>query len=319
MAARYSSATARRPAAGSVRPEALLILGAPGPNPARLAAMLGNHADATLLPELALGMADSLASLRRLEERGQQRLRDGWLRALAWLHGAPDSTEAISQAEHWLMRRADWSLREAVDALRAMVAPRAGVLVESLAPWRIHSLESALDCLPGLRVLHLSEHPMLDCARMAQTQKRHASIPIDYRDFGTGHDRAALDPQLAWLRIHETIERACAARPELAYRHLDWHQLARAPEDGLSELLEWLGWRSDARQINAMQHPERASLACRGPARAPGGLDADFLHAPGFEARLTPRTSLDGAVAWRNDGVTLAPETVALARRLGYR
>lgn len=302
-----------------MRPEALLILGTPGPNPARLAAMLGRHPDAAVLPELALGMAETLGSLQRLEERGQRRLRDGWMRALAHLHGGGDETDALAAAEQWLARRADWPLREAVDSLRAELAPRAAVLTDSEAVWRIGHLERALADLPGARVLHVSEHPMQDCARMAERQRGYQSIPIDYRDFGTGHDRAALDPQLAWLRIHETIARACAGREPRDYRHLDWHRLAQAPDEHLMELLGWLGWRQDANPLAAMLRPQDSPLACRGSARAPGGLDPDFLRERAFQPRLAPRDGLSGPVPWRNDGETLAPEVVALAQRFGYR
>lgn len=302
-----------------MRPEALLILGTPGPNPARLAAMMSRHPDAALLPELALGMAKTLGRLQALEALGQRRLRDGWLRALALLEDDDQDEARLATAENWLARRTDWSLRDAVDALRQRLAPRAAVLTDGESVWRIGNLEAAIANLPGARVLHVTEHPMQDCARMAERQRGAQSIPIDYRDFGTGHDRAALDPQLAWLRIHETIMRACAHRDGTSYRLVDWHRLAQSPEDGLSELLDWLGWRRTAAALVAMQRPQDAALACRGPARAPGGLDPDFLRAPDFAPRLAPRDALSGPVPWRDDGAELAPEVIALARRFGYR
>jgi hypothetical protein len=92
------------------------------------------------------------------------------------------------------------------------------------------------------------------------------------------------------------------------------------PDLYLAEVVEWLGLRTDEQAIEEMKHPERSPFASVGPINAPFGNDGKFLHDP----RLRPlrpgkEPSLEGPLAWREDGKGFSPEVMQLAAEFGYR
>ncbi|MCK5770177.1 sulfotransferase [Algiphilus sp.] len=302
-----------------MRPEPVIVLGTPGPDPARLGAMLGGHPAGAFVPALRLGSATTPHALGVLEKRGSTPLTDGWRRAIAFHCFGGQDAEAIADADHWLFRREDRPLPGLAGELADRLAPAAMVTFDTDAVWRIVELERLLDALPDTRIIHLVHHPVPDCERMVDAQRQAWFIPSDYHDFGPGHDRAVLDPQLAWLRIHLTIRRACEALPPARYRRIDWHALARDPEPHLDALVDWLGWPAMESGTADMLRPERSPFCHPGPAEAPGGVDTGLYASPGFAPRLAPVADLSAPLSWRDDGVGFAPEVRTLAREFGLR
>ena len=90
------------------------------------------------------------------------------------------------------------------------------------------------------------------------------------------------------------------------------------PESNLTRICRWLGIRDDDEALAAMLHPELSPFACFGPINALFGNDPNFLRGPSFRKHKPKIPPMDSALPWRDDGKTLRPEVVALAREFGY-
>lgn len=126
-------------------------------------------------------------------------------------------------------------------------------------------------------------------------------------------DAGALDPQLVaeavWERSYANLETLAAAIGPGRCHRLSFEQLVTEPEPTLTQLCEFLGIDFDP----AMLAPHDGDRMVDGVRRAIG-----FIGDPNFASRSRIDPALGDAwkdvrLPWR-----LAPETAALARRLGY-
>ncbi len=152
--------------------------------------------------------------------------------------------------------------------------------------------------------------------RSARALDGRLFIAPDYKDYAV--NPPALDPQLAWFRVHANLAAAGALLPNACYRVLRIEDLLSRPEATLGELCEWLGWPAEPDQLAAMQQPEHSLFAALGPDAALYGADEGFLTDPGFARRLRLTERLDGPLEWRDDGRGFADEVRAIASRYGY-
>lgn len=294
----------------------LLVVAPPGPAPARLAAMLGRHPQAVDLPELNLFLAPTLGDLFDIVALSDGSAAHGLLRAVAALHGGGQSDAGVEHAQAWLWRRADWSGALLLDDCARRLAPRVVVCADTSVGWRPDQLDRLLATCPDLRILHLLEHPRDWCAERAADLRERLFVAPDFKDYGV--NPPAIDPQLAWFRVHRNLATAFAALPPARYRRLRNESLQAAPEATLAGLCDWLGWAPAPAAIAAMQQPEQGAFSRHGPPAALHGADPAFLEAPEFLRRLPSRTRLAGRLPWREDQDGFAVEVQRLAQDCGY-
>lgn len=294
----------------------LLILAPPGAHAARLAAMLGQHPAAQDLPELNLFLAPTLAGLSDISALADGRTAEGLLRAVAAVHFGAQRDATIVEARRWLARRPDWTGAMTLDDFARRLAPNLLVAADTSVAWRPDMLDRLLETVPDVRVLHLTEHPRSWCRDTAAALHDRLFIAPDYKDYEA--NPPALDPQVAWFRVHGNIARAMSGSSPSEYRLQRVEALLARPEATLASLCDWLGLSSGAAEIDAMQQPERSIFAGFGPNGAVHGADEGWLRDPAFARRLASGERLEGPLEWRRDGKVFAPELIALANMHGY-
>lgn len=294
----------------------LLIVAPPGAHVSRLAAMLGQHRRGQDLPELNLFMAATLGGLGEISALSDGLTTHGLRRAIAAIHYGGQTDDGIAAAGRWLARRADWSGATTLADLAQRLAPKLLISAETAIGWRPDFIDRLLDDLPDVRLLHLVEHPRRWCQDAAAALDGRLFIAPDYKDYAV--NPPALDPQLAWFRVHTNLAAAGALLPDSQYRVLRVEDLLTRPEPALTGLCEWLGWTVSPDDITAMQQPERSAFASLGPDAAMYGADEGFLADPGFARRLRLPERLEGPLEWREDGQGFAAEVLAVACRYGY-
>lgn len=298
-------------------PAPILVVGPPGPELPRLAAMLGRHPSAIDLPELDLFMAPTVTGLFEIGRLSDGLTIAGLKRALAMLlHGVQDE-DAVASAERWLVRRLDWRGSDLIDELARRLAPRTLVSADPTLAWRPDFIDRLLDQCPDLRLLHLVEHPRSWCGARVAALADKLFIAPDYKDYA--RNPPLLDPQLGWLRAHCNLVETSAWLPPSQYRRQTVEALQLGAEAALVELCDWLGWPLDAASQAAMQRPEASPFAGYGPSSALLGADPEFIANPAFLRRLRSRDRLDGALPWRDDGAGFAEEVRRVAEQFGYR
>lgn len=298
-------------------PAPILIVGPPGPQLSRLAAMLGRHPAAGDLPELNAFLAPTVTGLFEIGRLSDGLTSAGLLRATAErLHGRQDE-EAVRSAERWLARRLDWRAADLFDEFSRWMAPRTLVSADATIAWRPDFLDRLLEQCPEMRLVHLVEHPRSWCAGRVAALADKLFIAPDYKDYAV--NPPLLDPQLAWLRAHCNLAETSSWLPPAQYRTVTVEHLQMTPEAALAELCGWLGWPAAPEAIAAMLRPEDSPFAGYGPSRALLGADADFIREPAFLRRLRSRDTLDGPLSWRPDGAGFAGEVLRVAERYGYR
>jgi hypothetical protein len=299
-----------------VIPQPLFVIGPPHGEVSRVAAMLGSHPDATLVPELGIALAERVEQLLEVFRLADGGIEAGLLRAVAELFLGGQRMESVQAAQDWLQRRIDRPTDELLWEIAERVAPRRLVVPDTLSPLRPDLLARLHRYFPESHWLHVTTHPRLYGATVAHAYRDHLFVPPDFKDHS--YDPPVLDPQLGWLRIHGNIDEAFSWRGAERSGRLRAENLAADPERVLPVLCERLGWPFDERYLDAMLHPERSPYSTFGPPGAVNGLDAEFLHEPTFTRRLRSVKGLDGPLQWREDGAGFGMEVRMLADRYGY-
>jgi hypothetical protein len=299
-----------------MQPAPLFIVAPPGRSASLLAAMLGAHPQAQDLPDLNLFLATNLDELQQIAALSDGLSAHGLWRAIAQFGFGNQSEEAVTAAQHWLRRRADWSGGALLRALSVQLAPRMLVTPETAIGWRIKDLERFQREQADARVLHLVEHPRAYCRERVAALKGRLFIAPDFKDYQA--NPPALDPQLAWFRVHSNLRAGFAAWPETQYLQLSFEAVATRPEQTLRGLMDWLGLPASDAAIATMQNPELGAFAGFGPASARLGYEEAFLRAPRFEGRIGVSERLEGPLDWREEGIGFATEVKALAGEFGY-
>lgn len=297
-------------------PQPLLVLAPPNGEGSRVAAMLGAHPGALLLPEFHSTLAATVGGLLDVFEVGSAGFEHGLLRAVGAVFCGGQDEPNIEAAQRWLQRRSDRGTETLLMEFAERLAPRQLVVPDSSAGWRPDSLRLLDAMFPGAAWVHVLSHPRRYCADTLPTLRGRLHVAPDFRDHSV--DPPLADPQFAWLRQHRNIERAIARRQGRSFT-LRVEQLKAEPEVTLASLCAQLGWDGSDAAIAAMLQPERSVFAGPGPDSAIWGLDEGFIRFPHFIRELRPLVSLDGPLEWRPDGREFGEEVKQLAQQFGYR
>ena len=296
----------------------IFLLAAPFSGISYLAGQLAGHPQLYAVPELNLFLADDVAGLLDIAELDQGASFDGLLRALAELEFGAQTDANISAAQDWLNARRELVTGQVLEHLARKVSPRRLVVPASASAMRPMDLRRLHMQLPNAALMHVVRHPWTQGCLLAAWARDRLFVPPDYKDHRLSPVPAVVDPQIAWVRANANIE-ALQRFDGVNARRVQIEQID-ADLGVLSQLLgEWLELDGGPAAQVAMTQPECWVFAGHGPRAAPYGLEAEVLEAlPEADVALAEQTQLSGALPWREDGQTFAPETLAMARRYGY-
>jgi hypothetical protein len=246
--------------------------------------------------------------------------------------------KTIKQAMGWVRRRLSLSTGAMMNALAQRVYPLIPVEKSPLMVFRVTSMQRAYDVFPQARFIHLLRHPrshgesLLKFLRETQKSPQFSKQAEDLTRLasrppalpGPGEEPeppvppGTLDPQWGWYHPHRTILDFLAGVPSSQVFRIRGEDILTDPDRALRPLMAWLGLRDDAEAIEEMKHPERSPYACFGPPGAKYGMDPFFLKSPALRPSRAEPKSLDGPLAWREDGRGFAPAVRRLALEFGY-
>ena len=284
--------------------------------------MVGQHPELYGLPEVNLFGADNLGGLGRWL-RIRPNLRHGLLRAVAELALGEQTPSSISAAEEWLDKQADLPTATLYHSLAEWSAPRRLVDKSPLYVIDNQALARTRQAFPDACYLHLMRHPISTCESVyklrSEVKQRVDALDLDERFRQYVDRRANLltrfdDPESLWLDPHLRILEFLEGIPESRQRRIRGEELIAAPIEHLTEITEWLGIRSDAEALAAMQHPEESPFARIGPDNARYGNDPNFLENPAFR----PHTPKARRLTEPLNGKVLSAATRECAHYLGY-
>jgi thioester reductase-like protein len=274
---------------------AVFLLSAPRCGSTLLRAMLAGHPRLFAPPELHLLGHEDMATWHRALSPRMMHL--GLTQALLGL--GLDPAAANAKLDNWVETATPTaSVHAELQALagaRRLVDKSPG---HALDPRALARAEALFD---APRYVILTRHPY--AAIESFVRLRMSQL----------FDAGAFDPQLVaeavWERSYANLESFAASVGPLRCHQLSFEQLVSHPEATLTKLCEFLGVELDP----AMLAPHEANRMVDGARRAIG-----FIGDPNFASRSRIDPALGDAwkdvrLPWR-----LAPETAALARRLGY-
>jgi hypothetical protein len=240
----------------------------------------------------------------------------------------------IEQAEGWLRRRSHFTTGYLFELIAQTVHPL--ILVEK-SPSVVYdrdALQRIRDLFPQARFLHLLRHPRShgeSVMKFIDERKKHGPMPrshwllylATYPDLA-GEDvtlerSAILDPQRGWYVLHTNICKFLASIPDHQKMSIRGEDLLTKPDEGLRQIANWIGLRTDDQAIDEMKHPERSPYACFGPLGAQGGNDPFFLENPVLRPEKAMPLSLDGLPGWCRRPHGFLPKVKQLAKQFGYR
>ncbi|BAL96461.1 sulfotransferase family protein [Rubrivivax gelatinosus] len=297
----------------------LFLLAPPRSYTSLMNAMLGQHPQCFGLPELCLFNVERLVDLwvRSTDEMGSEaKTRHGLLRAVAEIYGGEQTMDSVRMANHWCAARQNLSTgqiyRELVDKIDPLIA------VEKSPAYTvdIQRLLRIRETFPDARYLHLTRHPVGQCKSVMSLYDGTFALFVNSIDFL--EDRAIVEPQFAWYDLNINILNFLDTIPAERQMRIRGEDVMNDPPKFLGMICRWLGIRDDADALDEMMHPERSPFACFGPLDALFGNDPNFLSGPTFRPHKVKVPSLDKPVPWREDGQSLKPEVVELAREFGY-
>jgi hypothetical protein len=194
------------------------------------------------------------------------------------------------------------------------------------------------EMFPNARYLHLLRHPRGQCESVMNhvlrlAAEKHVPPPQWVRHLASGEHRPAgqlaenrkfrpvgvvRDPQWRWHTLHNNILEFLEGIPIDRKMTMRGEDLLADPDEGLRTIVSWLGLRGDDDVIEEMKHPERGPYSFIGPPRARFGTSRYFLQQPALRPDRAAALTLEGPVAWREDGAGFAPRVKRLARYFGY-
>lgn len=300
----------------SARP--IVLLAAPFSGSSWLAGALAALPGVYAVPQLCAFMADRVGELAEIFALSQDEHGDGLHRAVAELYFGGQAAAQIAEARAWLAVRGALRVQDLLDELAAKVAPRRLLLPETEAPLRPADLRRLRDWQAAPDLVHLVRHPWAQGCRFAAWLQDRLFVPVDFRD----HSRypPLPDPQIAWLRANENLERFFAEVPAERRHRVSSEALDADFRTSFSALAEALGFGAQAASWVALRDPADWVYARRGPAEAAGGLEAEVWTSwPEEVEALARQPRLDLPLPWRPDGRGFAPQVLALAATYGYR
>lgn len=275
---------------------------------------IGQHPDLYGLPEIYLGIVDTVEDWLRLPSQpNRKHMNQGLLRVLAELHHGEQTQETVSEVRAWLRQRRHWSTARLFHDLAERIAPRQ-LVDKSPTQGRPENLQRLLKTFPQAFFLHLTRHPRSTCNSFYRVKAAKA--------LSQGHpdlDRLAGVIEDHWVMIHANILAFTDSLPPGQAMRLLGEDFLAEPALYLRQIAEWLNIRTDAAAIEAMQHPEDSPYACIGPKGARYGNNLGFLEDPSLKVGRPALASLIGPLEWLARPRDFGPSMLRLARRLGYQ
>jgi thioester reductase-like protein len=274
---------------------AVFLLSAPRCGSTLLRAMLAGHPRLFAPPELHLLAHEDMAAWHRALAPRMMHL--GLLQALLGL--GLDPTIANAKLDAWVATAtptaAVYAQLQALAGARRLIDKSPG---HALDPRALARAEALFDTP---RYVILTRHPYAAIESFARLRMSQL------------FDAGALDPQLVaeavWERSYANLDTFAREIGPGRCHQLAFEQLVTEPESTLTQLCEFLGVDFDP----AMLVPHDGNRMVDGVRRAIG-----FIGDPNFASR----SRIDAALgdAWKDVRLPwrLAPETAALARKLGY-
>lgn len=297
----------------------LFLLAPPRSYTSLMNAMLGQHPQCFGLPELCLFNVERLVDLwvRATDEMGSEaKTRHGLLRAVAEIYGGEQTMDSVRMANHWCAARQNLSTGEIYRELVDKIDPLIAVEKSPAYTVDIQRLLRIRETFPDARYLHLTRHPVGQCKSVMSLYDGTFALFVNSIDFL--EDRAIVEPQFAWYDLNINILNFLDTIPAERQMRIRGEDVMNDPPKFLGMICRWLGIRDDADALDEMMHPERSPFACFGPLDALFGNDPNFLSGPTFRPHKVKVPPLDKPVPWREDGQSLKPEVVELAREFGY-
>lgn len=277
--------------------------------------MLGQHPQLYGFPELNLFVVETVKELWQLGDGAESTANSyiaGLLRTIAQLSFGCQTDDTISYARDWLSSRTHWSTRQMFDYLLAQVHPLIGVDKSPRTSLSAQSLQRALSGRPGVRVIHLTRHPLVTLRSLHDNHIR--SVP------GLASSASSLRLYIfyanLWVQSQEMIMAALQRLGSSQSLQLRAEDLLSQPHIHLLNLTRWLDINSEPKSIERMKHPEQSPYAYPAPLKLEGDGDPHFLLSPALQTSAPPSTILLPH-QWKLDS-TLATKMDNLSRRLGY-
>ncbi|HEY4347369.1 MAG TPA: sulfotransferase [Gaiellaceae bacterium] len=297
----------------SMRHAPVFVLAPARSNSSVVTAMLGQHPDLCVFPELALfrkNTVDDLLTDPPGWKGPATRLRlAGVFRALAENQGGGQTPESVAAAERWVAARRSWHVGDLLDHLLDLAAPLVGIEKSPENSSREEYLVRLNATYPRARYLHLSRHPLPSILSMHRAWSEKGYWKIDpelFHHFCVG----------VWYYQHARITRFFETLPPDRGFRVRSEDVVNDPEGTLPAFCRWLGIDAGPEAIEAMSHPERSPYAQTGPEGALGGWDAGFMKDPALR-----KTEIPGRLEFPQEWIVdpwLGLATFELASRLGY-
>ncbi|HRC73964.1 MAG TPA: sulfotransferase [Candidatus Competibacter sp.] len=275
---------------------------------------IGQHPDLYGLPEIYLGVVDTLDDWLALPSRSDSKhMNQGLLRVIAELHHGEQTEETVREARAWLHQHRHWTTTRMFYYLAERVAPRQ-LVDKSPAQGNPKNLARLHRMFPQAWFLHLTRHPRSTGNTFYRVKSAKALLQ-GYPDL----TRLANMIEDHWIMIHTNILAFVASLPPGQAMRLLGEDFLAEPALYLRQIAEWLNIRTDDAAIEAMQHPETSPYARLGPANARHGNNRGFLEEPFLKAGRPAPASLIGPLEWLAQPRGFGPAMLRLARRLGYQ
>jgi hypothetical protein len=285
------------------------------------------------LPEVHLLGTETMAEWWEQCAQATFNMDHGLVRVVAQLYFGEQTETSVQRAAGWLRRRSHFTTGLIIEELLSKVYPRTLVDKSPSLVYRIDSLQRVYEMFPQAKFLHLARHPrghghsvmkyLAGRRKLGPLPRSHWLLhlaafppPLGVNGETTRRD---IDPQRGWFALHTNICTFLESIPEEQKRRMRGEDMLRDRDHELARIAEWLGLRTDAEAIAEMKHPERSPYASFGPPSAKFGNDRSFLRQPKLRPERAEWHSLEGPLAWCDDGREFLPEVKELARQFGYR
>ncbi len=291
-----------------------LFILCPGRSFSSIACMtIGQHPQLYGLPETYLASAASVHEWFVFTSRPSHRhLRHGLLRIIAQLHHGAQTQDTVLEARRWLQQQRDWRTDKLYHYLAGRIAPQR-LVDKSPTQGKLQNLERLHQAFPGAYFLHLTRHP-----RSTGNSFYRVKFAKAKQQGQLALDKLADKVEWYWVRGHRSILEFTARLPPGQVMRLQGENLLAEPNTYFLQIAEWLEIRTDTKAIEAMMHPEASPYAHVGPPGARYGNNRGFLENPHFKEGLPPPAKLVGPMEWSPEQSNFSPETLRIARQLGY-
>ncbi|MDO6592817.1 sulfotransferase [Neptuniibacter sp. 1_MG-2023] len=297
----------------------LFLLAPPRSYTSLINAMIGQHPEAFGLPELNLFNVQQTKDLWRnvSDDIGDDNnRRQGLLRAVAEIYAGEQTRDAVVMAQHWASARENMMTGDVFVELVNKIDPLIAVEKSPAYTISVDRMKRIYEAFPDAKFIHLVRHPIPQSKSVMGLNDGIFALFVNAIDFQA--DKAILDPQIAWHDININILNFLDIVPAENQMRIRGELIMENPREELAGICRWLGIRDDEEAVDDMMHPEASPFACFGPVNALFGNDPNFLRGSKFRPHKPRLPAMDAELPWRDDGVRLRPEVVALAREFGY-